>query len=176
MVPNKFGPHGQMVPNKFTPCISRSLQHVPLDIWNILGTICLGGPNWLVTICPWAPNFWGASVRGDLIGWGLFVQRDQLIGDPLWGTKCEMSGVHMRLGPNVLQPNILCGIYNYAKGNFKPKISYIFHFECIKVVWISEILCFNAMHLILDDDQTRATIDDQTGATIHDQQSRWPQQ
>ena len=36
-------------------------------------------------------------------------------------------------------------------------------------VAFSEYMNFNIMPLILDDDQTRATIDDQTGATIHDQ-------
>ena len=77
--PPKFGPPGQMVPNQFGPCISGSLQPVPLDKQNILGTICLGGPNWLWTI---------AFVHGDQIVWGLFVQMDQSIGDPLWGTKC----------------------------------------------------------------------------------------
>jgi hypothetical protein len=75
-----------------------------------LGGICPWGPNWLGTVCPEGPINWGP-----------------IVGD-------QMSGVPMRLGPNVFQPNILCGIYNYAKGNFKPKISYIFHFECIKVV------------------------------------------
>ena len=30
----------------------------------------------------------GPSVHGDRIGWGLFIQRDQWIGDPLCGTKC----------------------------------------------------------------------------------------
>ena len=77
-----------MVPNQFGPHISGSPQPVPLDKQNILGTICPGGPNWLGTICPWGPNFWGTFVHGDRIGWGPFVQRDQSIGDQLWGTKC----------------------------------------------------------------------------------------
>ena len=79
----KFGPPGQMVPNQFGSHISGSLQSVLLDIQNILGTICPGGPNWLGTICPWGQNFWGPFVHGDRIGWGPFLQRGQL-----WGTKC----------------------------------------------------------------------------------------
>ena len=86
--PQKFGPPGQMVPNQFGPHIPKSSQPVPLDKQNILGTICPGGPNWLGTICPRGPNFWGPFVHGDRIGWGPFVQRDQSIGDQLWGTKC----------------------------------------------------------------------------------------
>ena len=75
-------------PSQFGPHISGSPQPVPLDKRNILGTICLGGPNWLGTICPGGQNFWGPFVHGDRIGWGPFVQRDQSIGDQLWGTKC----------------------------------------------------------------------------------------
>ena len=30
----------------------------------------------------------GTELVGDRIGWGPFVQRDQLIGDQMWGTKC----------------------------------------------------------------------------------------
>ena len=52
------------------------------------GDVCPGGPNWLETICSWGPNFLGPFVHGERIGWGQFVQRDQLIGDQLWGTKC----------------------------------------------------------------------------------------
>jgi hypothetical protein len=78
----------QMVPNQFGPHISVSPQPVPLDKLNILGTICPGETNWLGSICPWRPNLWGPFVHGDRIGWGPFVQRDQSIGDQLWGTKC----------------------------------------------------------------------------------------
>ena len=42
MVPNLFCPPGQMEPNQFSPCISGSPQPVPLNKWNIIGTICLG--------------------------------------------------------------------------------------------------------------------------------------
>ena len=64
MVRSKFGPHGQMVPQNLDPwtngpCISWSLQSVPPDKWNILGTIFLGEPNWLGTICSWGLNFFG---------------------------------------------------------------------------------------------------------------------
>ena len=77
-----------MVPNQCGPHISGFPLPVPLDNQNILGTICPGGPNWLGNICPWGPNFWGPFFHGDWIGWGPFVQRDQSIGDQLWGTKC----------------------------------------------------------------------------------------
>ena len=77
MIPNQFGPPGQMVPKIF--CLSRGTGCDDLGIW---------GPNWLGTICPGGPNFWGPFVHGDRIGWGPFVQRDQSIGDQLWGTKC----------------------------------------------------------------------------------------
>ena len=53
---NKWSPKiwspGQIVPNQFGLHISRSPQAVTLDKWNILGTICQGGPNWLGTVCP----------------------------------------------------------------------------------------------------------------------------
>ena len=45
-----------------------------------LGTICPGGQNWLGTVCPEGPINWGP-----------------IVGD-------QMSGDHMRLGPNVSQP------------------------------------------------------------------------
>ena len=86
--PHKIDPPGQMVHNQFGPCISGSPQPVTLDKPKILGTICPGAPNWLGTICSWGTNIWGPSVHGDRICWELFVQRDQSIGDQLWGTKC----------------------------------------------------------------------------------------
>ena len=85
-----FGPPGKMVPIQFGPWISRSLQPVYLDKGNILEYFTdhlSGGTKLVVDICPWGPKFWGPSVHGDQIGWGLFVQRDQLIRDPLWETK-----------------------------------------------------------------------------------------
>jgi hypothetical protein len=45
-----------------------------------LGTICPWGLNWLGTVCPEGPINWGP-----------------IVGD-------QMSGDHMRLGPNVSQP------------------------------------------------------------------------
>jgi hypothetical protein len=80
-----------MVPYKFGPSISRSPQPVPLEKENILRTICLEGSNWLGTICPREQNFWAPSVHGDQIGWVLFVQRDQSIGDPLRGTNVRVQ-------------------------------------------------------------------------------------
>ena len=65
--PKKFGPHGQMVPNQFGPpgqmvpkilFLSRGTGYDALQIW---------GPNWLGTICPGGPNFWGPFVQGDQI-------------------------------------------------------------------------------------------------------------
>ena len=58
-----------MVPNQFGPRISGSPQPVPLDKWNILGTICPGGPNWLGTICPWGPNWLGTVCPGTICVW-----------------------------------------------------------------------------------------------------------
>ena len=86
--PQNFGPPRQMVPNQFGPHISGSPQTVPLDKLNILGTICPGDPNWLEIICTLGPNLWGPFFHGGWIGWDLFVQRDQSIGDQLWLTKC----------------------------------------------------------------------------------------
>ena len=66
-VPNQFSPHGQMVPKQFGPpgqmvprifCLSRGTGCDDLEIW---------GPNWLGTICPGGPNFWGPFVHGDQI-------------------------------------------------------------------------------------------------------------
>ena len=52
------------------------------------GTICPWGPNWLGTVCPEGPINWGPIVRD------------------------QMSRDHMRLGPNVSQPeNLPCKIY-----------------------------------------------------------------
>ena len=98
-VPIKFGPPGQMVHKNWVPLDKWSPTNLvpvfldphslsPLDKWNIIGTICPVGPNWLGTICPWGPNVWGPFVHGDKISWGPFVQRDQSIRDQLWGTKC----------------------------------------------------------------------------------------
>ena len=76
-----------MVPNQFGPHVSGSPQPVPLDKQNILGTICPGGPNWLGTVCPEGP-----------------INRGPNVGD-------QMSGDHMRLGPNVSQP--ILGLKKY---------------------------------------------------------------
>ena len=62
MVPNQFGPHGQMVPRIFR--LSRGTGCGDPKIW---------GLNWLGTICPGVPTFWGPFVHGDRIGWGPFV-------------------------------------------------------------------------------------------------------
>ena len=79
MVPNQFGPPGQMVPGIF--CLSRGTACDDLDIW---------GPNWLGTICPGGPHFWGPFVQGDQIfgticpgGQKLIVQGDQFFSDHL---------------------------------------------------------------------------------------------
>ena len=95
LVPNAYGPptfgpqlidtSGQTVPNKFSPhgqMVPKDL--VPLDKLNSIGTICPGRLNWLVTVCPEGPINWGP-----------------VVGD-------QMSGDHMRLGPNVSQPRELC--------------------------------------------------------------------
>ena len=51
--------------------------------------------NWLGTICPGRPNFWGPFVHGDRIGWGP-INWGPVVGD-------QMSRDHMCLGPNVSQ-------------------------------------------------------------------------
>ena len=71
-----------MVPNQFGPRISGSPQPVPLDKRNILGTICLGGPNWLGTICLGGPNFWGPFVHGDR-KWGTGSPGIKWVGDQM---------------------------------------------------------------------------------------------
>ena len=79
--PQKFGPHGQMVPNQFGP----PGQMVPRIFCLSRGTGCgdpeLRGPNWLGTICPGGPHFWGPFVQGDQIGWAPFFQGDRFYGD-----------------------------------------------------------------------------------------------
>ena len=52
--PQKFGPHGQMVPNQFGPPgqIVPNLSKCPGS-----GDPLIQGPNWLGTICPWGPHF-----------------------------------------------------------------------------------------------------------------------
>ena len=74
----------------------------PLEKQNILGTICPGGPNWLGTICPWD------QILGDHLSMGTELFEDSLSrGTNQLGTHLgdQMSGNHMRLGPNVSQPN-----------------------------------------------------------------------
>ena len=95
---------------------------VPLGKWSLT--------NWVPSILDphslsaWTERtFWGPFIQGDLIGWGPFVHGDQILGDhrfmgielvgnclsrginklgPIVGD--QMSGDHMRLGPNVSQP------------------------------------------------------------------------
>ena len=115
LVSIKFGPHEQMVPQNLVPLDKWSptnLVHVILDPHTCpsgqteysrdhlsretkyrLGTICIWGlnfwdhlsmgPNWLGTVCPEGPIIWG----------------------PHCGV--QMSGDHMRLGPNLSQPILL---------------------------------------------------------------------
>ena len=47
------------------------------------------------------PNFCWPSVHGDQIGWGLFVQRDQLIGYPKWGPNVWGPYVSQPLAQNI---------------------------------------------------------------------------
>ena len=66
-----------------------------------LGTICPWGLNWLGTVCPEGPISWGP-----------------IVGD-------QMSGDHMRLGPNVSQPGKkplkcdICNVEYTSKPNLK---------------------------------------------------------
>ena len=90
MVPNLFCPPGQMEPNQFSPCISGSPQPVPLNKWNIIGTICLG----------W-PNYWRPWVHRYLIGWASVCPE----GPINWGPNV---GDHMYFGPNVSKPVQSC--------------------------------------------------------------------
>ena len=57
--PANLVPLDKWSPTQFGPHIYVSPQPVPLDKRNILGTICLGGPNWLGTLCPGGPNCLG---------------------------------------------------------------------------------------------------------------------
>ena len=91
--PLRFGPHGQMVPNQFGP----SRQMVPRIFRLSRRTGCgdpeIQGLNWLGTICPGGPNFWGPFVQGDQFygnrlsrgtgSWGPEVR-----GSNGFGTKC----------------------------------------------------------------------------------------
>ena len=81
MVPNQFGPPGQMKYSK--DHLSREIKFVE-DHFSMgtefLGTICPWGLNWLGTVCPEGPINWGPIVANQ-------ISRD-----------------HMRLGPNVSQP------------------------------------------------------------------------
>ena len=77
-----------MVLNQFGPCIIGSTQPVPLDKLSILGTFVQRDQ------ISWGPFVHGDQIFGDhlsmgteLVG-GLFVHRNQSIGDQLWGTKC----------------------------------------------------------------------------------------
>ena len=54
-------------------------------IHNYISKLILRKLHFLIFIL--VKNLGGPSVHGDRIGWGLFVQRDQSIGDPLSGTK-----------------------------------------------------------------------------------------
>ena len=76
--PQKFGPHGQMVPNQFGP----PRQMVPRILCLSRGTSC------------------DDLKFGDQIGWGPFVQGDQIFGDHLsMGTKfddCLSRGINFK--------------------------------------------------------------------------------
>ena len=111
--PQKFGPHGQMVPNQFGPpgkmvprifCLSRG-QAVMIESMGtklvgdhlsrgtkFFGTICPEQPNFFGTICPWGPNLMGTVCPGRSILWGSFVQGNRKSGD------------QMGSGPNAFQP------------------------------------------------------------------------
>ena len=64
---DKWSP-SNLVSNQFGPCISRASQPVPLDKKNILGTICPWGLNWLGTIYPEGPIYWGPIVGNQVSG------------------------------------------------------------------------------------------------------------
>ena len=95
MVPIRFGPRGQMVPNSPTACppgqmeysrdhLSRRTKlvwdHLSMGI-EFLGTNSPWGLNWLGTVCPEGPINWGPD---------------------------QMSRDHMRFGTNVSQPLHSC--------------------------------------------------------------------
>ena len=81
MVPNKFGPTGQIVPKIFH------------SSWTGYGDPEIRGPNWLGTICPWGPNLMGTSCMGIWI----VCPGGQEVGD--WKSRDQMGS-----GPNASQP------------------------------------------------------------------------
>ena len=80
-----------------------------------LGTICPWGQNWLGTVCPEGPINWGPNV-----------------GD-------QMSGDHMGLGPNVLQP-----IFHTQAKVYRIKVMYCRHGGVVQ----SGASCYTAASVI----------------------------
>ena len=71
-IPNQFGSLGEMVPKNLVPMDKWSPTNlVPLDKWSLEYSVCPRGQ---------AVGIWK---YGDRIGWGPFVQVDQLFGDHL---------------------------------------------------------------------------------------------
>ena len=71
-VSNQFSPNGHMVPKILVPMDKWSTTNlVPLDKWSLEYSVCPGGQ---------AVMIWRYE---DQIGWGPFVQGDQILGDHL---------------------------------------------------------------------------------------------
>ena len=81
-------------------CLSRGTGIDDLEIW---------GPNWLGTICPGRPIFWGPFVQGDHLFMGTKFVWDHLSkGINFMGIICpggQEVEDQMGMGPNALQPN-----------------------------------------------------------------------
>ena len=125
MVPQNSVPMDKWSPTNLVPLDKRSPSNlVPLDKWSPkIWSPWTNGPQpiWspyfqIITDCPpgqreysrdhlsrgtklVGDQTFGPSVHEDRIGWRLFVQRDQSIGDPLWGD--QTSGDHMHMGPKL---------------------------------------------------------------------------
>ena len=94
-----------MVPRKF--CFSRGTSFGDPEIW---------GPNWLGTICPDGPNFWGTFIHGDRLSrginfMGIICPMGQKVEDRKFGDQIRTKWI--RSGPNESQPscrrnNCLC--------------------------------------------------------------------
>ena len=69
LVPNQFGFYGQIVPQNLDPMdkwsptyLGPTRQMVPFVQRERLWDPEIQGPNWLGTICPGGPDFWGPFV------------------------------------------------------------------------------------------------------------------
>ena len=101
MVPNAYGPQTfgppQLVPKNL----------VIMDKWSPTNLVLLDKCSLEYSICPGGQAV-GIHKYEDQIGWGPFVQGDQLFGNH-FSTVTEfdgdcLSGDQMGLGPNALQP------------------------------------------------------------------------